>query len=49
MTTPFTPVGYILVYLELVGNSLNFEHPFLFADATLNDRVGGHFCFHLPC
>ena len=48
MTAPFAPVCYVLVYLELVGDTLNFETPFLLADATLYDCVGSHFCLHLP-
>lgn len=47
MATPFTAIGYILVYLELVCNTLNFEPPLFLADAALNNRVGGHFRFHL--
>ena len=48
MAAPFAPISYILIYLELVGDTLNFEHPFLLANAALYDGIGCHFCFHLP-
>jgi hypothetical protein len=48
VAAPFTTIGNILVNFEPVPDAFYFKHPFLFADATLNNRVSRHFCFHLP-